>query len=83
MARLTITLPDDQHRALKETAVRRDVPIRQIIEESLELAGIKTRQSAEAILAKARKHAAMEEDEAMELAVVETRADRKETARSR
>jgi len=76
MARLTITLPDEQHRALKEAAVRRDVPIRQIIEESLERAGIKSRESAAAIVAKARERAAMEEAEALELAVRETRAAR-------
>ena len=76
MARLTITLPDEQHRALKEAAVRRDVPIRQIIQESLEFAGIKTRESAAAIVAKARERAAMEEAEALELAVRETRAAR-------
>lgn len=73
MARLTITLPDEQHRALKEAAVRRDVPIRQIIQESLEFAGIKTPESAAVIVAKARERAAMGEAEALELAVRETR----------
>ena len=78
MARLTITLPDEQHRALKEAAVRRDVSIRQIIEESLAMAGIKTRESAAALVARVRERAAMEETEALDLAVRETRAARGE-----
>ncbi|RME70419.1 MAG: CopG family transcriptional regulator [Planctomycetota bacterium] len=77
MPRLTITLSDEQHRALKEAAVRRGVPMRQIIEESLALAGIKTRKTAAEIVAKARKKAAMQEADALELAVRETRAARK------
>jgi predicted transcriptional regulator len=40
MSRLTITLDDDLHRALKETAVRQGRSIASIIEESLRLRGI-------------------------------------------
>ena len=41
MARLTITLDDNLHQALKEAAARQGRTIGTIIEESLELRGIK------------------------------------------
>lgn len=40
MGRLTITLDDDLHRALKETADRQERSIGSIIDESLRLHGI-------------------------------------------
>jgi hypothetical protein len=40
MARLTITLSDERHRALKDAALRRHTTIGQIIEESLERTGV-------------------------------------------
>lgn len=49
MARLTITLPDDRHQALKEAAARRGKTIRQLIDESLAHYGIKTEASAAAL----------------------------------
>ena len=42
MARLTITLDDNLHRAIKETAARQGRSIGQIIAESLQLRGIKS-----------------------------------------
>ncbi len=48
MPRLTITLPDERHRALKETTARRATTIRRIIEESLDLYSVKTTESAAA-----------------------------------
>lgn len=76
MARLTITLSDDMHRALKEASAMRHKSIRQLIEESLEHYGIKSRASARTILAEARKRG-LAADEAMDLAVKETRTERK------
>ena len=76
MARLTITLSEDMHRALKQASARRKKSIRQIIEESLEHYGIKTTSSARSILAQARKQG-LSETEAMDLAVEETRAARR------
>lgn len=76
MSRLTITLDDDLHRALKETAARQGRSIASIIEESLRLRGIQDQASARALVARARKHARLEPNEAMELAVEETRATR-------
>jgi hypothetical protein len=76
MSRLTITLPDELHRALKETAARRRVPIGDLIAESLEFYGIKTTESARSLVARARQHSQLAEREALELANRETRAVR-------
>jgi predicted transcriptional regulator len=76
MSRLTITLDDDLHRAIKETAARQGRSIRQIIEESLRLRGIKPMESARQLVARTRSHARLNEDEATRLATDETRAHR-------
>jgi hypothetical protein len=77
MARLTITLSDEKHRALKETAARTGKSIRLLIEESLELAGIKSLADAKALLPKARRRSALDERSALELAMREVRAHRR------
>lgn len=76
MSRLTITLDDELHQALKQAAARQGRSIGSIIEEALELRGIKPTATARALVDRARRSAAMTEDEAMDLAVAETRADR-------
>ncbi len=73
MARLTVTLSDERHRALKEAAARRGKTIGEIVEESLELAGVKTADEAKALVARARRRAGMAQEEATRLAVDETR----------
>ena len=80
MARLTITLPDAVHQALKEAAARRKSTIGELISESIEFYGIKTELTAAEIVAQAQAAAGMTEEEALELAVRETRADRAERA---
>lgn len=77
MARLTITLSDERHRALREASASRGKTIGQLIEESLEYYGIKTVRSAERLVAKARARAALSEAEALRVAVAETRAARR------
>ena len=77
MARLTITLSDERHRALRETAARRNTSIRQIIEESLDFYGVKTTESAAALVAAAGERSGLSDDDAMALAVEETRAERR------
>lgn len=77
MSRLTITLDDDLHRALKETAARQGRSIASIIEESLRLRGIQDEASARALVAQARNRAKMDPDEALALAIEETQAVRK------
>ncbi len=76
MARITITLSDEKHRAIKEAAARQGKTIGEIIDESLDFYGIKTAKSAAALVAKARQNAGLTEDEARKLAVEETRAER-------
>jgi predicted transcriptional regulator len=76
MPRLTITLSDEIHRAVKETAARQGKTMSQFIEESLDFYGIKTMEEASSPVSKARKRAGMNEGRAIELAVEETRAER-------
>lgn len=76
MPRLTITLTDERHRALKEAAARRRTSITALIDESLEAYGVKTREAAEALVARARAHAALEDDAALALALDEVRKAR-------
>jgi hypothetical protein len=76
MARMTITLTDERHAALKEAAARRHRTIGLLIEESLEAYGIKTRQSAGKLVAAVRRHSALSEAKAMRLALRETRTVR-------
>ena len=77
MSRLTITLSDELHRALKETAARQKRSIASIIEESLLFRGIRSQHSARELVARARKNANLTEAEALSLAVSETRNTRR------
>ncbi len=76
MPRLTITLSEERHRALKEAAVRKQKSIAAIIEESLELSGIKTTEAASDLVARARARSGLDDEEALKLALEETRAQR-------
>lgn len=78
MARLTVTLSDDRHRALKETAARRGKTIGEVIDESLEMAGVRTLDEARSLVALARSRAALSAEEAGRLAVEETRESRRQ-----
>jgi hypothetical protein len=77
MPRLTITLSSERHRALKEAAVRRDKTIGELIAESLDAYGIKTKEDALALVAEARKRSGLSEAAALRLAVAETRKHRR------
>ena len=76
MSRLTISLPDDLHRALKESAARRGTTIGQLVAESLEFYGIKSDDDARALVRRARERSALSEEQALELAIAETRTER-------
>lgn len=76
MARLTITLSDDRHQALKQAAARRGRTIGELVEASLDSYGIKVAGTAADLVARARERSGLTEDEALELAVAETRAGR-------
>ncbi|MCY4612397.1 MAG: hypothetical protein OXB94_02090 [Nitrospira sp.] len=77
MVRLTISLADRTHRALKEASARQHRSMASIIEESLTLRGIQPLDSAREIVAKARARSRLDADQAMALAVKETRRSRK------
>ena len=76
MARLTITLDDTLHQALKEAAARQGRTIGTIIEESLQLRGIKPMANARELVARSQKASYLSESDAMDLAVTETRIHR-------
>ena len=76
MPRLTIRLANRMHRALKDAAARQSRSMGSIIEESLELRGIRPRDTAEEIVARARAESGLNADDAMDLAVEETRCFR-------
>jgi len=77
MSRLTITISDVRYRALKEASAQRDKTIGQLIEESLEFYGIKTREDARALVQRARTHSGLSEAAALALADKEVRLARK------
>jgi hypothetical protein len=76
MARITISLSDDRHRSLKEAAARQGKTIGRLVEESLELYGVRSVESAAKLVARARRNADLSEEEALEIASVEGRAAR-------
>lgn len=78
MSRLTITLDNQLHQALKEAAARQRRTIGSIIEESLRMRGIGTYKRAQEIVRRARESSGLNSDEALELAVKETRQYRQE-----
>ena len=77
MSRLTITLSDARHRALKEASAQRDKTIGQLIDESLEFFGIKSRQDARDLVRRARTRGKLTEVEAIAVAQKEVRAVRR------
>ena len=77
MGRLTITLSEGRHRALKEAAARRGRTIGELIEESLERAGIGSDIEARELVARARGGSRLSAAEAMSLATQATREVRR------
>ena len=76
MPRVTITLSEERYRALKETAARRRTSIESLIDESLDLSGIKTLEDAARLVERARTSSVLDDDTALRLAVEETRSGR-------
>jgi len=77
MSRLTITLSEARYRALKEASVQRDKTIGQLIDESLEFYGIKTREDARDLVRRARAHSKLTEEQALAVAEEQVRAVRR------
>lgn len=76
MPRLTISLTDRMHRALKDSAVRQGSSMSAIIQESLELRGIIPSDAAIEIVSRAQSGSGLSNEEAMAIAVRETRLHR-------
>jgi len=76
MSRLTISLDDEMHQALKEAAARQGRSIGFIIEEALQLRGIKPVKSARQLVERARRQAQLAEADAMQIANDEVQATR-------
>ena len=76
MARMTITVSEERHRALKETAARTGKTIGQIVEESLEFYGIKSTDRARLLVDRARQNANLDSRRALDIALDETKAAR-------
>ena len=76
MSRLTITLSDERYRALKEASAQRNKTIGQLIEESLDFYGIKSRDSARELVRRARNRAALNDEEALAVSQGEIEAVR-------
>ena len=77
MARQTINLSEKRQRALKQAAAERGKTMGQIVEESLEFYGVKSRSEAVDLIRRARETAGMDENAAMELGVEASRASRR------
>ncbi|HUD26745.1 MAG TPA: CopG family transcriptional regulator [Burkholderiaceae bacterium] len=77
MSRLTITLSDTRHRALKEACAQRGKTIGQLIDESLEFYGVKSREDARDLVRRARARSGLSEGQALELAQQQVRVVRR------
>jgi hypothetical protein len=73
MSRLTITLSEPRYRALKEASAQRDKTIGQLIDESLDFYGIKTREDARLLVTRARARSTLTEAQALAIALEEVR----------
>jgi len=69
MSRLTITLSEPRYQALKEAAARRRKTIGQLIDESLDFYGIKSRELAQDLVRRARERSQLNEDQAQAIAL--------------
>lgn len=79
MSRLTITLSEARYRALKEASAQRDKTIGQLIDESLDFYGIKSREDARELVRRARTHSKLSESRAMAVAQEQVKAVRRKS----
>ena len=79
MSRLTITLSEARYRALKEAAAQRSKTIGQLIDESLDFYGIKSRESARDLVRRARAQSQLSDDQALAVAQEHVRAVRRKS----
>ena len=79
MSRLTITLSEARYKALKEAAVQRGKTIGQLIDESLDFYGIKSREEARDLVRRVRARSELTEEQALALAQEQVRAVRRKS----
>ncbi len=79
MSRLTITLSEERYRALKEASAQRDKTIGQLIDESLDFYGIKSRQDAIGLVRRARARGKLDDEQAMAVAQQHVKAVRRKS----
>ena len=77
MTRLTITLSEPRYRALKETAALRGKTIGQLVDESLDFYGVKSREEAVELVRRARASSGLDEKQAIDLALDEAQQTRR------
>jgi hypothetical protein len=77
MSRLTITLSEARYRALKEASAQRDKTIGQLIDESLEFYGIKSREDALDLVRRARARSKLTDEQALSEAQQQVKAVRR------
>jgi len=77
MSRLTISLSDEMHQALKESSARTGRTIGNLIEEGLRLRGIRPMNTTKNLVKKARSNSAINEDDALRIALDEVNQSRK------
>lgn len=77
MNRLTITLSEERYRALKEASAQRNKTIGQLIDDSLDFYGIKSRRDALDLVRRARARAKLTENAALTVAQEEIKAVRR------
>lgn len=77
MSRLTITLSEERYRALKEASAQRNKTIGQLIDESLDFYGIKSREDARDLVRRARARAELSDNDALTVAHEEVEAVRR------
>jgi predicted DNA-binding ribbon-helix-helix protein len=79
MSRLTITLSEARYKALKEAAVQRDKTMGQLIDESLDFYGIKSREDARDLVRRARARSKLPDAQALAVALDHVRAVRRKS----
>ena len=79
MSRLTITLSEARYRALKEASAQRGKTIGQLIDESLEFSGIKSREDALELVRRARAQSKLGGGQALAAAKEHVTAVRRKT----
>ena len=85
MPEITVNLSREAHNALEASAASRGRTVDELVEESLAKAGLlrSRSQAVAASLAEARAGSPLSDGEALEIAIAETRAVRKERLGSR